>query len=322
MEQLYESLKFLFISQKITLLSVLRTSDFKPSLKRILTSLLFIVLYAALAVIGLFLIEPAEQINSHGQKVTLENNTDNVTSKLSIVTIILTWLSAIFYRKQESQYYQDLIEIDKILEKYGSLEVMYVTFSKASRVLFPPIVIHLVFYAVIILYYESNTIEMVLPGTIYVVMSIGNFMCSCCFYFNVKLLRDRFCLLKCFTRHCYTMQEFEDLERVHKSLIALMDMINDSMGIKVGFVLLANFLNAVTFSYTVFVGFIVPYPNPRMVYYNIFGVIIPHVTMLFLSFLSGEWVTTDVSVCLYNFKRKFVNRKLLKSNRLRTRCMP
>lgn len=90
---------------------------------------------------------------------------------------------------------------------------------------------------------------------------------------------------------------------MHKRLTTLMDTINDSMGIKVGFVLLSNFLNAVTFSYTVFVGFIIPYPDPKMVYLDIFGVILPHVIMLLLSFLSGEWVATDVSEALTRTER-------------------
>lgn len=296
MEEFHTSLKYLFIAQRISFLSVLKPSDFKPSSKLIITSLVFILFYCALAFSTIFLHEAPEQIRSDGQKITLTNDTHNFSSTLSILFLLLTWLSVIIFRKKESQFYQDLLKIDKILEKHGSMEVLYKKCLKGSRMLFLPFGLHLIFYSVMVKNDKTLTIDMFLPITLFGVMSIGGFMCACCFYFNIKLLRDRFCFVYNLTRHCVTMKEFEELERVHKSLITLMDTINDTMGVKVGFNLLSNFLNAVTFSYMAFVGFIDPYPNSRLVYYNIFGVILPHVTMLFITFLSGEWITTNVSV--------------------------
>lgn len=300
MEEFHTSLKYLFFAQRISFLSVLKPSDFKPTPKLIITSVVFILFYCALAVSLLFFYETPEQIRSHAQKVSLTNDTHNFSSTLSILFILLTWISVIIFRKKESQFYQDLLKIDKILEKHGSMEVLYEKCLKGSRMLFLPIGLYLIFYIVMLKGDKTYTIDMLLPITLYGVMSIGSFMCACCFYFNIKLLRDRFCFVYNLTRHCVTMKEFEELERVHKSLITLMDTINDTMGVKVGFNLLSNFLNAVTFSYTAFVGFIDPYPNSRVVYYNIFGVILPHITMLFITFLSGEWITTNVSAFFFS----------------------
>lgn len=296
MEELQVSLKYLFFTQRITLLSVLGTSDTKPSSKVIARLLVFLLSYCTLVVRILVFTESPDYISSEGQSVSLTNDTKNVPANLSTVLLMLTWISAVIFRSKESQFYYDLVDIDRLLTRFGPLKTMYQKYSKASRILLLPIVLHLTFFIAIVCVDIRKMTHMLFPIILFAVTSIGNFTTSYCFYFNIKLMRDRFELVNHLTRHCFTMKELEELERVHKSLITLMDTINNSMGIKVGFVLLSNFLNAVSFSYTVFVGFIVPYQNPLFVYYNIVAVILPHVMMLFMTFLSGEWITTAVSV--------------------------
>lgn len=282
---LFDSINFLFSVQSVFLLSVLKKTTFKPSNRSIQISIVCI-----LCMIGIlfyrFYVKREQEV--------IDDNLQGVTSYVAFGCQLLIWVMTIFYRKRESQFYLELVNIDKILQLYGSLEQTYQKFSVASRTVILPILVEVcIGLGICWIYKLPMTIESLLLLVAFIYLSGSLFIYTFVFYFNIKLLRDRFQLIKDLTQNCYKMEEFEDLEKAHKGLIALMDGVNDSIGVKLGFVLLSNFLSAVLTSYNVFVSFIVPSRGNYLFY--IFSIIFPNIIMLFMNFLSGEWITTDVS---------------------------
>lgn len=285
---LVESVNFQFSIQTLFFFSVLDRTTFKPSKNLIRINIGVILFFVSYVLLWFFYYNKLEERSSN----IVEQFSSTVSSGCHILIMIWT----IFYRNKTSAFYSELLQVDKTLQLYGSLEETYQNFSVSTKTIVLPILAQT---CMVVTLFKIFDIPLVfgelLPMVFFSFQNCSLIIYTFAFYFNIKLLRDRFRLVKDLTTNCYKMDEFEDLERVHKNLIALMDGTNDTMGVKLGFVLVSNFLSAVLTSYTVFVSFIVP-SSENITYYNIFGVIFPNVVMLFMSFLSGEWITTDVSV--------------------------
>lgn len=285
---LADSVQFMFSIQSIFFVSVLDNTSFKPSKGLIRISLLITLLIVGDLVWYFYTEGPINEVDG--------NRFDDVTSWFSGGCQLLIMILTIVYRNKESTFYTELVQVDKILQMYGSLEETYQNFSTATRTIVLPILAQVCMGVVLFKIFDySIMFREILHVSVYMFLYCALFIYTFVFYFNIKLLRDRFRLVKELTVNCFKMEEFEDLEKAHKSLIALMDGTNDAIGVKLGFVLISNFLSAVLTSFTVFVSFIVT-DSKSNVYFNIFGLIVPHVIMLFMNFLSGEWITTDVSV--------------------------
>lgn len=311
---LIDSVNFQLSIQTLFFFSVMDRKTFKPSKNLIRINIGVILFFVSYALFWNFYYGKLKERNS--------NTVEAFSSVIASLCHISIMISTIFYRNKTSTFYSELLQVDKTLQMYGSLEETYQNFSVATKTIVLPILTQTCLVVALIKIYDIPLgFEELLPIVFYVFQKGSLIIYTFVFYFNIKLLRDRFRLVKDLTTNCYKMDEFENLERVHKNLIALMDGTTDTMGVKLGFVLVSNFLSAVITSYTVFVSFIAP-SSENLTYYNIFGVILPNVIMLFMSFLSGEWITTDVSVktCYFIFKLS----KLFhtKKNRSRTHCMP
>lgn len=297
-----ESVNFFFTIKNFFLLSVIDKKNFESSRIRLQILLIFI-----LTLIGTII---SLEFFGHHHKIKSENKKIQKISKFCMYFCqTLVWITTAFYRKRESEFFTELVRIDKILEKYGSFDEIYRNFSNASKKIVFPIIAYIFLSYVVIKGYFDATQGLKISSTIsfFIInlVSVSIFMYTFVFYFDVKLLRDRFRLIKDLAKTCNTIEAYEELEGAHKSLILLMDTVNDSFGVKLGFVLVSNFFVSIITSYNIFVSFMEPKNRTIRTYFDMFGNLCPNIVMLFMSFLSGEWITIDVSLCfLFFFLKK------------------
>lgn len=287
-----ESVSFFFTIKNLFFLSVLDKKKFQPSRTRLQLLILFVLLiFGTLFWIGYF---------GHHPKGENAQSTMPLLPRFGLfVCQMLVWIFTGFYRKKESEFFGEIAKIDKILLKYGSLEDIYRKLFYTSFTIVLPVIYKILLSVWVWDMFFSQMNESLLNaiisfGTVATV-NLAMFMYAFAFYLDVKLLRDRFRLIKDLAKTCNTMEAYEELEFAHKSLILLMDAVNESLGVKMGFVLISNFLGSVISSYNIFLALIRPPKNHLIIYYDLCGQLVPNMSMLFLSFISGEWITIDVS---------------------------
>lgn len=287
-----ESVSFFFTIKNLFFLSVLEKKKFQPSRTRLQLLILFVLLiFGTLFWIGYF--------EHHPKGETDQSAIPQLSTFGLFVCQILVWIFTGFYRKKESKLFLEIVRIDKILVKYGSLEDIYRKFFYTSITIVLPVIYNILLSVWVWDMFFAQMNESLLNAIIsfgaVTIFYLSMFIYAFAFYLDVKLLRDRFRVIKGLAKTCNTMEAYEELEFAHKSLILLMDAVNESLGVKMGFVLISNFLGSVISSYNIFLALIRPPKNHLVIYYDLCGQLVPNMSMLFLSFISGEWITIDVS---------------------------
>lgn len=276
----------------------------------ILTSFLTLVAHIIINILGISYRNPIDR----GFLTTFIIRMSMVTSVISIFT---TWFLSLWNSRKEGKFYRMMKQLDENLIKNINLEIVYQRFYKETKFVAVLLAIPNVAGFILLQFLFEGPIYRASNGIL--LLFLVQYSCTFVFCFNIRALQMRFDLLQTESKRFLTQKQYMTLINTAKTLTKMLKILNESFCMKQGLILCTNFFNVTTYFYSMFLIFSIE--EKTSFHYLFIGtftkVMGPHLLMMAVVFVMGDFLETKVKVALYalatadNYKLKHLQRRRL-----------
>lgn len=217
----------------------------------------------------------------------------------SITSIFITWFFSIWNCHKECRFYQELKLVDEILLKYVELQIIYRRFYKESAIVVGMIAIpNIVGFTMLYVLFGGGLYEV---SNCVLFLFLVQYACSSVLCLNLRAIQVRFDLIRTESMKSLTHAQYITLIKATKSLTNLLKLLNDSFALKQGSILCTNFINTTSYLYSMFLAWSMKERtrNRNLFIVSSSKVMIPHLLMMIVSFIVGDFVKSRISLSLY-----------------------